>query len=140
MYRFKDDLKPIAQKLFDQMVTKIIKQGQPSTIGSPLETQRCALRGVGGTCCSVGALIKDELFNPYYNGLNPTSAQVLGMVAASQGVSQDTLAGGWFPNFIKDCQHVHDDAFRDGDFFVARVTAGFKDVALTYNLTMPAVA
>lgn len=140
MGRFNSTDKPIAQKLFDQMVTKVIAQGRPSMIGSALSTQRCALRGNDGLCCAVGALIKDELFNPAYNCLSPVSKQVLGMIEASQDLSRDTLDSGWFPSFIKDCQNAHDEAFCEDTEFVARVTASFCDIALAYDLQMPVLA
>lgn len=141
MDRFDASNRPIAQKLFDQMVTKITKQGR-AAVASCGGGQQCALRSDDGTlCCAAGALIKDEHFKRDFNFQRVTSPNVIGMIAESQDMTPEQLTAGWFPNFIRDCQFVHDNAWMEsGPKFVELVTDGFNDVAISYGLQMPVPA
>ena len=84
----------------------------------------CAYRGNNGTCCFVGALIKDEYYNTnleYETAINP---KVLEAVTLSLNTKPD-------PEFLYDAQIIHDDVP------VHNWTLYLENLAKEYNLTVP---
>lgn len=111
----------VEQMFFDKAVAHARKQKCAS-----MDNDSCYYRGPNGTKCFVGALIKDEFYNP---GLENNAARdelVIAAVRKSFGLSKLTLDE---ENLLERLQTVHDDAL------VENWEQAFYEIAEDYGLT-----
>lgn len=108
------------QEIFDKVSAHLLKQNTKSrlpaeyfsatTAASMSVASACAYRGVNGTMCAAGCLIKDEFYTKALEGhsVNDQSVQT---ALTSSGVDNDGAWKGMISfnmTFIRELQLVHD--------------------------------
>lgn len=123
------------QEIFDTVVDHLIKQGKPAMQGSGKDRQ-CAYRGEEGTKCAVGCLIKDEFYNPLFEGDWAGAPEVVKALAKSEvvpiGGADDTV------NLLCDLQSVHDSTYftnLNNETNVKKMDAWLKRTADANNIS-----
>ena len=91
------------QRIYDTVKSHLLNQMKQSkdSLGD------CRYRGDNGTKCAIGALIKDEYYDPTLEGITPHYEEVAEAVVLSLGVE-----GGFSyrtREFLTSLQEVHDD-------------------------------
>lgn len=91
------------------MASHLLTQGKRSMAVTPNSTDQvvggCAYRGDNGTRCVVGFCIKNEKYDPYYEGHGAQNPEVLDMI--DDAYCKD-------PEFVQRMQAVHDVSPIDG--------------------------
>ena len=88
------------QEIFDTIVDHLYKQ----QVASVDTFKHCQYRGENGTSCAVGCLIKDEFYDPMFEGDGAADSTVVTMLEQSldQKLSNKTIS------LLEDLQTVHD--------------------------------
>lgn len=117
------------QEIFDKVLTHLRAQGVAAITGS--ECSYRAQKDDGVHMCAVGCLIKDEFYDPNFEGENATDPRVLNALAQSLGVK------GSFTditrNLLRDLQVAHDHEL--DNFGLDDWEAQMKNIARNYELT-----
>ena len=121
------DKKPKPQEVFDFVVSKIIHQGQPSTVNGS-----CAYRGPDGLRCAAGWLLPDEAYDRSFNRSSIVSSRFQSNVKRYQAYWLKSPSR--FFNLIKDLQRAHDDAVFDNNNFLKYFKTGCESVAALHKL------
>lgn len=115
------------QEIFDFAVVHMDKQRAGSFISEYNDT--CAYRGIDGKMCIVGAMIKDEFYNPLFEGVGVTNSSVMTALVKS-GV--DTFANGVF---LIRLQGIHDSWTKRNHDDLGNLKERFEFLADTFNLS-----
>lgn len=95
------------QEIFTKVATHLLTQGKKSEIftedDADYPDSTCAYRGSNGTSCAVGCLIKDEHYDPGFEGRQVSTIQVRTALNLS-GVPTDHET----MRLLGTLQHIHD--------------------------------
>ena len=111
-----------AQEVFDEIVSKIVAQGQPS-LGTMASTETCMYRGDGNLKCAVGMIIPDENYTSDIEGMGVEASEV--MKAMPEEYVEHV-------GLLNDLQSCHDFASETG--FVADFIRRANGVAKEHEL------
>lgn len=132
------------QRLFDKMVHHVLKQNKPSLRPLPervdqSSSDQCAYRGAGGTMCAVGCLISDEHYDIMLEGKSALHSAVISAVVLSQDLLVVSGPGLIIEMLGRAQRLLHDDPARAPTAaFRSMVLAGAEEIAVDFNLRMPA--
>ena len=117
------------QKMFDHIVSHLVKQGKPSVHIDNKGRRACMYRSPDGCMCAAGAVIPDEYYLESFEGWNISNPLGYGKV-------RDLL--GDYRVLLTDLQHVHDRYLRDDVFSMSSLQHNLESVSEKHNLEFKA--
>lgn len=93
---------PSPQQVFDKVALHLLTQKKQSMNGA-----ECMYRGVDGTMCAVGCLIKDEHYTDYIENRGAASDCVVEVLAKSLNTDKAEVFN--YVNMLVDLQSIHDN-------------------------------
>lgn len=113
------------QRIFDQVVRALRKQGKPSVHGpTPM------YRNPDGSRCAIGHIIDDAHYFAEIEG-NTVKSKAVRRIISNQfqnGVNSDQFI------FLERLQHIHDQIWEKHGEPFQNIEWCFRDVAVCYNL------
>ncbi len=111
------------QKIFEKVITHLIKQGVRSV--SP--DIGCLYRGPNGTKCAIGCLLTDKIYSS-----DMESNNVSGLISDFRNMLPKYIVEN--EEFLSELQHLHDDYHNWGKNGLKRLA--IKGVANSFNLSV----
>ena len=121
------------QNAFDTAYLGLIKQGMPA-IGK----YGCAYRGEGDTCCAVGMLIPDALYDPRTESTTVSTLLRHDSFRHAIGLTEEMLKSGEIESFLSCMQAAHDRVPR-GEWWVDEFAKRMRGIAKDFELIVPVV-
>jgi hypothetical protein len=128
------DTKEWMQNAFNTAYLGLIKQGMPA-----IGRYGCSYRGDGNTCCAVGMLIPDALYDPRFESTSVSSLlRDRYDFRCAIGLTDEMLESGDIESLLSGMQAAHDRALR-GERWVEEFTTRMREIAGDFGLTVPEV-